>query len=390
MPTVQTGAVLSSTIAAQKIPIDMDTEIRFEETGSYRFEYFTRQIRPFETHGNMKVEWMEQELYPNRLVVTAASSGTTISVDHPEYAHTDQLIYNTRTGEMYLMNEDIGGSSAAGKITVVNQSGSGNITTACAVGDVLLVLPEAHAEGETIPGAYTAKPAFFFTYIMQSDKTLKYSDISQNQAEYGLNQYLADRKQAWIERKRGINLSLLVNKQMRETTSASGPRRHTSQGLFAAVTTNKIDMSLQQGTIGLAMLGELMRNTTRISASSDTKIGIAGQNAMASLSAIPVAQILTSVTETEWGKKLTSVRTPFGNLSFDWDKSLSDEFGLADTFLILDPKSLYRLQFQGLPERMMMNVYMTTDIHNTTDVFTGTWGLKVVLEKLNAVVTGIR
>jgi len=389
MPTVQTAAVLTSTIAGQKIPVDMDNEILFEETGSYRFEYITRKLREMEIHENTKVEWMEMALYPCVLVCTAAGTTVTIPVDHPEYAHRDQLLFNTRTKEMYLMNEDIGGTGTAGSVTIINHSGSGNLDTATVAGDVILVLPEAHSESEAIPPAFSAKPDFFYTYIMQSDETLKVSDLAQNTKEYGLKQYLIDRKQQWIYRKRGINLSLLVNRQMRDATSGAG-RRHTSQGLENAIETNKIDCQFVQGALNLVMLGNLMQSSTRKGASSDTKIGIAGANAMQSLAALPMSQILTSVSETSWGKKLTSVRTPFGSLSFDHDKSLTDEFGLADIFIILDPKSPVRLQHSGLPERMVMNVNGTTDFHNMTDLFTGTWGLKLGLEMLNAWVYGIR
>ena len=383
MPDVQTAAVLSSTVAAQKIPIDMDSEIKYEETGSFRYEYYTRKLNAPEQHANMKVEWIENELYPCVLVVTGASAGTTIPVDNPQYAHRDQLLFNTRTKEVCLMNEDIGGTGTSGSVTVVNHTGSGSISTAAAADDVLIILPETHAEGEDVPPAFSQKPDFFYTYMMQSDETLKVSDIAKNQKEYGLKQYLSDRKQMWIYRKRGINLSLLVNKPMRETASAS-VRRHSSQGLDYAIQTNRVDCSYVQGVMDLGMVGELMRVTTRQGASSPTKIGIAGQNAMVSLSSIPVSAIETTVSETEWGKRLTSLRTPFGDLAFDHDRSLSDEFGLGDIFVILDPKCPVRLQYQGLPEQMVMNINGTTDFHNMTDLFTGTWGQKFCLEKLSA------
>lgn len=388
-PTVQTGTVLASTVAAQKIPVDMDAEILFEETSANRYEYYTRKLRAAQECGNMKKEWMEAALYPNVLICTGAGTTTTIPVDHPEYAHRDQLLFNTRTLEMYIMNEDIGGTGTGGSITVVNHSGSGNITTATQAGDVLIVLPEAHAEGEAVPPAFSSKPDFFYTYLMQSDETLKYSDIAKNQEEYGLAQYLADLKQMWIYRKRGINLALLVNRQMRETASAS-VRRHTSQGLMHALTSNKVDCSFVAGVFNLTFIGELLRVTKRHGASSSVKIGIAGQNPMVSLSAIPVSAIQTTVSEQAWGKRLTSLRTPFGDLSFDHDASLSDEFGLADVFIILDPKCPHRLYMRGLPERMITDLYGTTDLHNTTSVFTGTWGQAVKQQFLSAWVYGIK
>jgi len=389
---IQTGAVRIDTIQGFKIPVDMDKDIKFEETGGHRFELMTRLSRPVDIRGNMKTEWMEHEIYPNVLTVTAAASATTIAVDNPGYAHRDQLIQNMRTGEIYLMNEDIGGTAVSGKITVVNHTGSGNITNPCVSGDLLIIHPEAHAEGEAIPPAFTSKPETKFTYIQQSDETVKVTDLAQGNDEYGLKQYKIDMKQKWLTRKRGINLSLLVSAPMREIVSASGPRRHTAEGLRNAITTNKVDLSGPGGSgiIDIPLLGELMRFTTKNTSSSATKVAYAGQNAMASLSTLPVSQILTSVSETTWGKKLTSVITPFGNLAFDHDRALTDQYGLGDVFIITDPKTLQRLEFRGSPQRMIMNVNGTTDFHNLTNLFTGTWGLKVCQEYLNAWVYGIQ
>lgn len=390
MPEVTTAAVLTSTVASQKIPVDMDEEIRFEETGSNRFELMTRMVRPIEIRGNMKTEWMEMALYPNVMQTTGVGNTTTVPVDHPEYAHRDQLVMNMTTGEIYLMNEDIGGTGTAGSITVVNHTGSGNITTATAAGQVLLILPEVHAEGEATPPAFSSKPDFFFTYLQQSDETVKVSDLAQNQDEYGMQQFKIDMKNKWLYRKRGVNLSLLISKPMREVTSASGPRRHTAQGLRDAITSHKLDVSSAGGSLDLPLLGEYLRYTTDKSSSSETKICYAGQNAMAALSALPMNQIQTTVSETVWGKKLTSVITPFGTMSFTHDRVLTETYGLGDVFIITDPKSLIRLQYKGCPERMVLNVNGTTDFHNMTNLLTGTWGLKVVQEDLNAWVYGIR
>ena len=370
----------------------MDENIRFEETGAHRFELMTRLARPMDIRANMKTEWMEHEIYPNVLNVTASASATTIAVDRPEIAHKDQLIQNMRTGEVYLMNEDIGGTAVAGKITVVNQAGSGSISTPCVSGDLLIIHPEAHAEGEEIPPAFSSKPSSKSTFIQQSDEVCKVTDLAQNNEEYGMRQFKIDMKQKWLTRKRGINLSLLISTPMREVASASGPRRHSAEGLRNAITTNKIDLSGAggSGVIDLPLLGELLRDTTKNTSSSATKIGYAGQNAMAALSAIPISQILTSVTETSWGKKLTSVVTPFGDLAFDHDRSLTDQYGLGDVFIITDPKTLNRLEFNGSPQRMVMNVNGTSDFHNMTNLLTGTWGLKVTQEYLNAWVEGIQ
>lgn len=389
MPDVMAGTLRTDLVASQKVPVHMDNYIHFEDESSYRFESLSRRFRDIEEVDNMRIDFMEHETYPIVMICSAAESATTITVDHPEYAHRDQLVYNTRTHEIYLMNEDVGGVAVSGKITVVNHTGSGSITTATAAGDRLLVLPEAHAEGEDIPLAFTSKPRFLYTYVQQSDKVLKYSDLSKGQKEYGEKQYLIDRKQAWIYWKRGINLMLYLGQAQRDATSASGPRRHTMRGLRDWTTTHRQNMALVPGGLTLTTLGVLIRECSEIGASSDSKIGLAGTNAMTSISDMPAAAIQTSVSETSWGKKITNVVTPFGPLAFSWDKTLSGTNGLDDVFAIIDKQSIHRVRFTGQPERLVMNVNNASDFHNNQDLITGTFGMKVVLEMLNAWVYGI-
>jgi len=127
-----------------------------------------------------------------------------------------------------------------------------------------------------------------------------------------------------------------------------------------------------------------MRRTMSHGASSATKVGIAGQNAVSAISAMPVNAIRTTVSETEWGKNLKTLVTPFGNLSFGYDQMLSAEYGMADIFAILDPAYIERLQISGLETHLLLNVQDSVDIHNQTDVITGTDGLRVGLEELHA------
>ena len=391
-PTLVTGGLRTDLVLSNKIPIDMDEDIRFEETGSFRFELMTRMANEMDIRANMKTEWLEHPVYPNVINTTGASGGNTIPVDNPGFAHRDQIIYNTVTNETYLMNEDIGGGSTGGSITVLNHSGSGSITTATVAGQRLIILPEAHAEGEGVPPAFTSKPVPKFTYIQQSDETVKYTDLARNHQEYGLSQYLGDLRQKWITRKRGINLSLLISNQQLDTTSASSRRRYTAQGIREAIVTNQIDLSGPGGSgqLDLAVIGALLDVTTRVSSSSETKIGFASQNAMTSISALPNSAIRTTVDEMIWGKKLTVLRTPFGDLAFDHDRALTDQYGLADVFLIIDMATMIRLQMRGLPQQLIMNMGDRSDIHNTTSAFTGTWGIKVIREYLNAWVEGIQ
>jgi hypothetical protein len=127
-----------------------------------------------------------------------------------------------------------------------------------------------------------------------------------------------------------------------------------------------------------------MRRCTSHTSSSQVKIGIGGQNAIEAISAMPVNAIRTTVNETEWGKNLKTIVTPFKNLNFAYDQMLSADYGTADIMVVLDPNHIQRCQIRGLERHMLLNVENNNDIHNQIDVITGTDGLMVKLEENHA------
>ena len=382
MATIVTGSQRSDQLLAAKVKVMMRDKIDMLDSERFIFEYLSRQFRGMVNSTNTKYEFIEQRIHPLIMTVTAAlGAGTAVTVDHAEYAHADQLIYNTTKGEWYLMTAD---GVAGGNLAVVNQqAGTGNIG-ATSVGDILQIGPEAHAEGEAIPAAYAVQPTNLFTYIFQHDRTRGNTDIQKATGEYGEKQLLIDRKLFWVEEMRALNMQLYIAEQTREIVSAAPRRRHSMQGLRNWISTNYVDFGAVVGNLTLASVGELMRRTMSHGASSATKVGIAGQNAVSAISAMPVNAIRTTVSETAWGKNLKTLVTPFGNLSFGYDQMLSAEYGMADIFAILDPAYIERLQISGLETHLLLNVQDSVDIHNQTDVITGTDGLRVGLEELHA------
>ena len=384
--TIVNGNLRTDQVLPAKVPVNMRDTIDVLDAQKAFFEYLSRQFNGVRGIDSMKYEFMEMRSYPFLMTVTAvnAAAASIVTVDHPEYAHRDQMIYNTRTQEWYLMNEDVGGVGTGGSITVLNQSGAAGITSATAVGDVLQIGPEAHAEGEAIPPAYSNQPTGRFTYLFQHDRTRGNTDIQQKSKEYGTPQLVLDRKQFWIDEMRKLAMLLYTGKQMREVISASGPRRHEMSGLTEQITTNVIDFQSVPGALTLASMGEVLRLTMQHSASSSTKVVVLGQNAIAAVSALPSTAIRTTVNETSWGKELKTLVTPFGTMSIGYDPLLSSLYGMADKLFVLDPSYIERLFLTGLPTHLILNVQANNDIHNQIDVITGTDGIRVGLEELHA------
>ena len=385
MPTIVTGSLRSDQLLAAKVKVMMRDKIDMLDSERFIFEYLSRQFRGMVNSTNTKYEFIEQRLTPLVATITAINAGaaTVLTLDHPEYIHTDQLLYNTRTGEWYIADAD--GVSGA-NLSVLNQQTGADTApvTATAVGDIIQIGPESHAEGDALPGAFAVQPTNLFTYIFQHDRTRGNTDIQKATGEYGEKQLLIDRKLFWVEEMRALNMQLYIAEQTREIVSIAPRRRHSMQGLRNWISTNYVDFNAVVGNLTLASVGELMRRTMSHGASSATKVGIAGQNSISAISAMPVNAIRTTVSETAWGKNLKTLVTPYGNLSFGYDQMLSAEYGMADIFAILDPAYIERLQISGLETHLLLNVQDSVDIHNQTDVITGTDGLRVGLEELHA------
>lgn len=389
MVTIITGATRSDSVLAAGHVIDMEAESAKLEEGTYLFETLTRKLQG----GVVKTSRMEHKFRERRIMpctakvtAAAAAAATSVTVDQPTYFHRDEMVYCPSTDEVFLMNEDLGGGTTAGKITVVNKAGTGGITNAIAVDAVLVNLGESHAEGEAIPPATNVVEEEISTYLFQFDETDQITDIENGEANYGLPELAKRRKDLWISRKRKLNMVLYMGKQFRETTTASGPRRQGPKGLIEWLASNTLDAGGMVGGFTMKALGLAVRPTKAYSSSSVTKIGICGQKPWDSISAFPNAAIqINPGKDQNWGITLKELSTPFGDIMIGYDPMLSDEYGLADRMFILDSGKgrVAQLEHEKHPLVLKLNVQDSTDIHNIKDVVTGVRGLKLELPELH-------
>ena len=396
IPTTLSGVVSSDMLLPIKVVLNMREEIPLLDGKRAWFEYITRKaagkMRQIE---NMQYNFMEQHIYP--MVITtmgsAAIAATAIPVDHPEYAHTRQLIYNTVTGEFYKMNEVTGGTNTAGSITIVGISGTGGLVQAVVAGQTLQILSMAQFEGGAIPASFSAQPNARIAYLFQHDVTRSNTDIQKNTKEYGPKQLMIDRIMCWVQEMRKLSMLMYVGQQSVETVSSTGTKNtYTMSGIMEQIQSNVTDFLTVPGILTLSGIGETMRKVMSHSDTSPDKLGIAGQNAIAAISAMPVNAIRTSVSETEWGKDCKTLVTPHGNLSVGYDLLLAKEYGMADKMFILDVAKIERLEMSGLngATQMLLNIQLSTDIHNQVDAITGTDGLLLGEEELHAQIINIQ
>jgi hypothetical protein len=231
-----------------------------------------------------------------------------------------------------------------------------------------------------------------FDYIMQIDRrAAEISDIALNEAEYDpVGQRALDNKFAMIELLQGINLLFYLSNSTREVTSASGPRRHALGGIRQKITTNRMDLSGVVGALTPQMVGELLRKTKYQGAASAEKVCMAGQYALAAVSGWPVGNVQVSPREKEWGYDIKRIITPHGNLDLAYDHALTEDNGLADVMVVLDPAHVRQVYLQNMGMTVIKKVANLSTTHKIVDAITLTVGLQIVHEELFAWLEGIK
>lgn len=334
-----------------------------------------------ENVGRMETKWRERELAVMSDTVGAAGAAgnaTSIPVANAGSYHLDQIIMIPRTGDMVFVDEEVGGTAVSGSVKVRGKAGTGGLTTAVVSGDVLLIGPESHAEGEDVPPSFANDEVTKSTYVFQTDETIKITDISDAEEVYGDSEIVTQRKDKMKEQLKRLCLAYYNSIGGREVASAGGRRRHTMTGLFEYLAGQVTDAGSIAGGITLQTLGAILRPTTIYGHSAAQKVLLAGQNMFEAICAMPLEALRTEPGQSKsWGVTVKTLITPYGDLPVVRDPLLSAEHGMADEAIILQRDTIKQIQLRGQALRHMTNTQNKRDVHNIEDIYTGTRGIKM-------------
>jgi hypothetical protein len=389
--TIIDAASRSDSVNTSGLPIDMEAQTALLDPNSYVFEAITRQIGKKLACNQMKHEYRERRVIPAFGTLTAAvtvgASTLTMANDYTRVKN-DYLLYIPYSGEMLLVQD----ASIDSTVSVVRaSSGTGTIQNAVPNGQKVMILGEAHAEGEEVPAAVSVQSINKYNYIMQKDRRVQVTDINEAIEHYDQSEQLAmDRKQAFIEYKRDVNLLMYVGVGSREVTSASGPRRHVCSGLIERLTENNVDLSGAGAGLTIETCGLLMHDTKYRGASSEGKILIVGTNGAQAISAWGLNALRVSPMEKQWGLRINTIKTAFGDLEVVFDPALNADYNLADRGFVIDKQHIRQMFLRTLDVRMYLNIPNLSSLHSTVDAISGTFGLQVKFEELHGAITGIK
>jgi hypothetical protein len=387
------SATKTTNILAEQFELEMQDIANRLDYGGNQLNTITRTIGGgVENVDRMEFNFRERRLAEISVGITAnaAVGATTVYVENPGAFHRDVQVYDVDGDDMFYVDEDIGGTANAGQVKVRGKGGSGGITTALTAGELLLVGPESHAEGEDIPPAFANVETNKVGYCFQSDETIKLTDIAMAEGKYGVEEIIQQRRDKAIERLKRINIALYKSRGGREILSAAGARRHAMTGLNEYLEGYTDDASALPGGLTLATIGELVRPTTIFDETAEQKAVLVGQNAQSAVSAMPATAVRAkSGKDIMWGVSVSKLVTAFGTLNLVYDPLLSQENGMQGEMYVLSTKRTKQVQLRNTPIKFMTNVQNSTDIHNQIDVYTGTLGLRMANLENSRRITGI-
>jgi len=326
------------------------------------------------------------------IAVADAAGQAHIEVTDPSYIQDDQVLWIMRAGVviMQLLVQDTSIDATVAVVNFTGTTGSGTLPAATIVGDIVLIGPEVHAEGEAVPTAFTNITTDKEDYLMQSDRAVKKSDIEANIGHYDtFEQKLASAlKKAFIEQKAKLNLVAYIATKTLDSTSGDG-RRYLYEGLFNRITENVENYGGVGSGFTVQALQETLRSTIDESVSGGMKVLIAGVNVNNHISSWPDGAVRLSPKAKEWGIKISSIKTAYADIGVVYDNVLNERHGLSDRAVILDSSQTRKLVMQGLPIRAWYNITNQRDIHNMEHAISGTEGIQVSSVESHAQIKGV-
>lgn len=322
-PTVVSTARDTNNVASTQIRIDMAQKVLELEPSKTPLLVLSKRADSSSCH-NPKFQWHEDQLEVRFSRAAAANSGITQTVTTgtgPQFG-VDDLVFNTRTQEIYRVTVQAGDS-----LTLAAAPG-----TASATNDELIILGSAYLEGATSNPARSINPAPVFNYTqifrtpIESTGTYRATENEHSPADW--NRTL-NRK--GIEHAKSIEYTALFGKPTLDTSGAH-PRRTTGGTYNYIANNNKTDAG---GTFTEAEFFASLRPIFRYG--SDVKLGVASPLVVDVLNGFPRGklEVQQEANTDTFGLNVTRYRSPHGilNVVTHW---LMEGDKYANEMLVLD------------------------------------------------------
>lgn len=239
-PTIITGSRGPENQLSQRVKIDMRDTILTYRPSAYPFTVLTGRLRDKQRAEHYKFEWMEDDLYPRQVVLTADSlvGDTSLNVAAGDEARVpaNALLLNVTTREIVAVT-----STSSGTINVTrNAGGTGEFDMAS--NQTLLFIGTAYEDGAGSGTAKTTKDVGLYNYCQILKTPIHFTRRGSKIALFGGKDPMVERKRAAIEHARSIEYTMFFG-QRNSWTGSGGHLVTTTGGLEYWIKTNIWDVT---------------------------------------------------------------------------------------------------------------------------------------------------
>ena len=376
------------------VPIDMEARTRLYKPKNYTTRALVSKFGSSIAAKDMTHKYRERRPMANWTTIAVADAVGQAHIEVTDYSiiKNDCVLWIIRDGEriMQLLVQDADIDATVSVVMFTGATGSGTLTSATVVGDIVVVGPEAHSEGEAVPAAYSNISITQEDTLMQSDRAVKKTDIEANTGKYDESEkkLAQDMIVAWIEENSKINLLMYWGEAAAETTSGSG-KRYSFKGLIDRITENVDDYSGVGAGYTVQALQESIRKTQDNTPADGIAFLMAGVNLNNAVSSWADGAIRVDPNSKKWGIQVRIVQTQYGEIGVLYDNVLQARYGLEDRGFILNSAHMRMMHLEGLPMKAYYNITDTRDIHNMEHAISGTTGIQMGLNEAFAQMKGI-
>lgn len=231
MPTINSGLVDTADPLSNELKIDMREKIAMLDPQTSQFTTMLMKL-PEERAKSFKVEWMNDELIPQvvGMSASAASDATNLAVTSGEgsYAKAGDIFRIADTGEPVRVT-----ATAAASLTVVRAI-DGSTAASIASTAKLIRVGGSNEQGATAPTALITQRATNYNYTQIIRNPYRFTRTADATQWYGGPLLAKERKKKAIEHKWEIENMLFFG--ARSYSAGTNNPRHTAGGLLQYVT----------------------------------------------------------------------------------------------------------------------------------------------------------
>lgn len=253
---VQKGTVSTSDLLPESMVLDMDSEMRMLDEDASQFSTMTMKARTREATRE-KVNWRENEYFPRLATVstiyTNVATSVLVTAGQGVNFRVGDVVRNMVQGDAFWVT-----AIATDTLTVVRNVGV-KAGAAGAVGDTLLIMSNASAQGADFGQTAVLVPTLGFNYTQIFRHGYTFSNTAAAVEQYGGREPAKESALKGVEHKRAIEYSGFWGARDQKTDPATGEPTGFAGGLVEFITTFKQDVagSLTVDTLDTFLKGAL-------------------------------------------------------------------------------------------------------------------------------------